>query len=80
MIRRFFDLENPNDQISLLLNKPIEVNSEGEQKCGLHYYHLNYTVQQKLGEYSQCQYYHSNSCCKNTTITSFEQVMFNQSS
>lgn len=67
----FYDPINPNDAISSLLHRNMTSNAAGQQKCGLHYYHLDYAVEQTLGQYSECHSFHESSCCKNTTISSY---------
>ena len=42
-------LNNPNDATSASLGKTMPLDG-GHQKCGLQYFHLNRTVQQKSGK------------------------------
>mmetsp|Transcript_24952 Transcript_24952/g.55363 ORF Transcript_24952/g.55363 Transcript_24952/m.55363 type:complete len:276 (+) Transcript_24952:560-1387(+) len=73
----FYQLANPNFDTASYWNKSLGTNSAGQYECLLEYYpenHLDYSVTQTTGDWGECQAYSQHSCCKNTTVASFETV------
>lgn len=66
--------DNPNDDASASNGLTITTNSAGQEKCGLHYYHRDYTIEQQPGEYNLCHNYREKSCCNSSTVASFDAI------
>jgi len=70
----FYQNDNPNFQTATYWNKSLASNGAGQPECKLQYFHLEYAIEQKTGDWNECQAWHGSSCCKNTTVASIAAI------